>query len=117
MDKVAEAFGKFLIAFGLFWVLMLGFTAMPFDIPTAVLLPGAASLALALTFAFFVLRSPTPPQTSVDQPVRLLGLKQKFTGGITGFRLGFTNSEYKSRFDTLNQRMIAAGTLSTTLVR
>lgn len=111
------SFGKLLIAFGLFWVLIFGVIFLPVDL--ASLLPGAMlplavfSVALALTLGYFRIRKPRPPRTSRDQPVRLRGVKQMFSGDVVGMRLGFSNANYKQRFDSANGMQIASGVLST----
>ena len=115
------AFGKLLIAFVLFWILIFGVMLLPFNL--AAVLPGAMlpltvfAIALALTLGYFRVRQPRPPKTSMDQPVRLLGVKQLFAGDVVGLRLGFSNPVYKKRFDAMNQLQVASGVLSTEDVR
>ncbi len=111
------AFGKLLIAFVLFWILMFGVIFMPFNL--AAVLPGAMlplavfSVALVVTVGYFRLRQPKAPKTSLDQPVMLRSVKQLFGGDIVGLRLGFSNTSYKRSFDEANQLQIASGVLST----
>ncbi len=110
-------FGKLLIAFGLFWILVLGVMLLPFNL--ASFLPGAMlpltlfTVAVALTLGYFRLRQPRPPRTSTVQPVRLRGVKQLFAGDVVGLRLGFSSSTYKKRFDAMNQGQISSGLLTT----
>ncbi len=111
------AFGKLLIAFVLFGILMLVVIFLPFNL--AAVLPGAMlplavfSVALAATLGYFRLRRPKPPKTNLDQPVMMRGVKQLFGGEIVGLRLGFSNATYKRSFDDANQLQIASGVLST----
>ena len=115
------SFGKLLIAFVLFGVLMLSVMFLPFSLATV--LPGPMlpltvfSVSVAITLGYFRLRRPRPPKTSADQPVMLREIKQLFAGDVVGIRLGFSNRAYKQRFDTMNQLQIASGTLSTEQVR
>ncbi len=107
---------KLMVAFGVFWALML---LMIFVVPAS-MNPGAlaiAVLALGLTFGAYALRRPKAPRTSVTQPVTLRGLEQKFSGEVVSLRLGFSYEAYKSRFDEMNQLQIVSGALSTEFVR
>ncbi len=109
--------GKLLIAFMIFWVLIFGVIFLPFDLASflpGVMLPLAMfSVAIAITLGYFRLRRPTPPRTSVDQPVMLRGVKQMFSGDIVGLRLGFSNEAYKREFEAMNQMQMLSGALST----
>ena len=62
----------------------------------------AGVLAAAALFAFYSRRKPREGQSSFYQPVRLLKLRQKSLGEITGMVLGFTLPRYASRFSELN---------------
>lgn len=110
-------FGKLLIAFLLFWILLFGVMFLPFSLST--LLPGAMlpvmlfAVSVVLTLGFFRVRRPSKPRTSSVQPVRLTGVKQLFGGEVVGLRLGFTNSQYRRRFDGMNQALAESGILAT----
>jgi hypothetical protein len=71
-------------------------------------------LGVLLTFVFYRLRRPKPPQTSFYQPVRIKNVRLQFSGlmageGHVGFmRLAFTNPEYLTAFTDANQDAIKA---------
>ena len=111
------AFGKLLIAFVFFWILLFIVIFLPFDLasflPGAMLPLAAFAIALVTTVGYFRMRQPRPPKTSADQPVMLRGVKQLFGGDVVGLRLGFSNRNFKKRFDSLNESQIASGALTT----
>ena len=71
-------------------------------------------LGVLLTYVFYRLRRPKPPQTSFYQPVRIKNVRLQFSGlmageGHVGFmRLAFTNPEYLTAFTDANQDAIKA---------
>jgi|SRR5882672_97553 len=71
-------------------------------------------LGIVLTYLFYRLRRPRPPQTSFYQPVRIKNVRLQFSGlmageGHVGFmRLAFTNPDYLSAFSDANQEAIKA---------
>ncbi len=77
------------------------------SVPTGMVLPLLALLSFGLVFGIYSLRTPKGGQTSYYQPVRLKKVRQKFTGGITGYVLAFTNAAYERAFTAANQEAIA----------
>ncbi len=75
---------------------------------------GSVLLGLILTYLFYRLRRPKPPQTSFYQPVRIKEAKLQFTGLMAGaghvgyMKLAFTNPDYLSVFVEANQAAIKA---------
>jgi len=76
-------------------------------VPTSMVLPILSVLSLGVVFGFYSLFKPKGNQTSYYQPVRLKKVRQKFTGGITGYVLAFTNKAYERKFLSVNQEAIA----------
>lgn len=76
-------------------------------VPAGMVLPVLAVLSLSAVFGIFSLRKPKGQQTSYSQPVRLKKVRQKFTGGITGYVLAFSNKAYERKFISANQEAIA----------
>jgi hypothetical protein len=79
---------------------------------------GSVLLGLILTFVFYRLRRPKPPQTSFYQPVRIKEARLQFTGLMAGaghvgyMKLAFTNPDYLKVFTTANRDAINAKILS-----
>ncbi|HEY6126116.1 MAG TPA: hypothetical protein VIV63_15800 [Steroidobacteraceae bacterium] len=75
---------------------------------------GSVVLGLLLTFLFYRLRRPKPPQTSFYQPVRIKNVRLQFSGLMAGegqvafMKLAFTNPDYLSAFAVANQDAIKA---------
>ena len=61
-------------------------------VPAGMVLSALAVLSLGGVLGFYSLRKPKGKQSSYYQPVRLKKVRQKFTGGITGYVLAFTNN-------------------------
>lgn len=76
-------------------------------VPIGMVLPLLAVLSFGIVFGIYSLRKPKGSQTSYYQPVRLKKVRQKFTGGITGYVLAFTNTAYERAFVAANQEAIA----------
>jgi len=76
-------------------------------VPTGMVLPALIVLSLGVVFGIYSLFKPKGKQTSYYQPVRLKKVRQKFTGGITGYVLAFTNAAYERKFVSANQEAIA----------
>lgn len=115
-DRFPVTFAKkFLVAFGIFWALMLIVVLVPNDL--GMFLPGfylplvIGIVSLSLSFFLYSLRRIQPPQTSFYQPVTLKGLKQKFSGDIVGITLKFSNALYADKFATLNRVLVSSGAL------
>lgn len=106
---------KLLVAFGIFWALMLVVIFVPNELGS--MLPGAllpstmAAVALGLSFTCYAMRRPVPPQTSYYQPVSLAGVRQKFSGEVVEITLRFANAPYSTLFQALNQELISSGAL------
>jgi hypothetical protein len=79
---------------------------------------GSVLLGLILTFVFYRLRRPKPPQTSFYQPVRIKEARLQFTGLMAGaghvgyMKLAFTNPDYLNVFVDANQEAIRAKQVS-----
>jgi hypothetical protein len=71
----------------------------------------AGVVAFGVMAAWTAAQKPLPGQTSYYQPVRLMGFRQKFTGKVTGLKLGFTSSLYEREFREANQLAYQAGLL------
>lgn len=54
----------------------------------------AGVIALGIVSAWYGRRRPVGAQTSWYQPVRVVQLRQRFSGAVTGFTLGFTNERF-----------------------
>jgi hypothetical protein len=76
-------------------------------VPMGMVLPALTVLSLGVVFGIYSLRKPKGRQTSYYQPIRLKKIRQKFTGGITGYVLAFTNNAYEQKFVSVNQEAIA----------
>ena len=76
-------------------------------VPISMVLPALTVLSLGVVFGIYSLLKPKGNQTSYYQPVRLKKVRQKFTGGITGYVLAFTNNAYERKFVSVNQEAIA----------
>ena len=109
---------KLLVSLGVFFVLLLAVVFLPTDqssIPSSLLAPWVlAVVALLLTFLFYALRRPSPPQTSYYQPVFMTKLKRKFSGVVLHVAFNCTNSDFATKFATMNQLFINAGALTIT---
>jgi hypothetical protein len=79
---------------------------------------GSVVLGVLLTFVFYRLRRPKPPQTSFYQPVRIKNVRLQFSGLMAGegqvafMKLAFTNPDYLSAFVDANQEAIKAKRLA-----
>lgn len=71
-------------------------------------------LGVILTYVFYRLRRPKPPQTSFYQPVRIKAANLQFSGLMAGdgqvgyMKLAFTNPDYLNVFVDANQAAIKA---------
>ncbi len=85
-------------------------------VPMGMVLPALTVLSLGVVFGIYSLLKPKGNQTSYYQPVRLKKVRQKFTGGITGYVLAFTNNAYERKFVSVNQEAIAKNVIEVRLV-
>ncbi len=68
-------------------------------------------LVFALVLASYALQKPSGPQTSYDQPVRLIEVKREASGSVAALTLSFTHARYARTFSSANAEAIARGAL------
>ena len=70
--------------------------------------PSLMILSLGIVLAFYVLRRPSPEQSSFYQPVMLKNTGHKWPADITGLEFAFTNHQYAGKFADANEAAIKA---------
>jgi hypothetical protein len=108
-ERIPPSFGKkFWVWLLWLWIIFLGATIGFIATDTATpengwaFFAGCAVLSAAGVFSWYSRRRPVGDQTSFYQPVRVLKLKQKFSGETVGIVLGFTNPRFAEDFLKLN---------------
>lgn len=99
---------RVLVALGIFGATAACFLLLPEGLQASstiqqLILPLAAVVASAVSFAWFALTRPKGEQSSYFQPVRLIRVKgELLSGSIKSIRFAFTNDDYRQAFESVN---------------